>query len=122
MRFWKLLTLLFGMLLLLIVLLANQGVTFRFVYAIPGADKTAHFLLMGSLAFLANMALRGAAIHLGRRTLPLGGSLVALLVTLEEASQHFIPARTLSLGDLLADYAGIMLIGGLALWLQRRTV
>ena len=120
MRIWKIATLLFGALLALIVLLANQGFSFRLVYALPGGDKTAHFLLMGSLAFLANMALRGSMWRYGRLALPLGGSAVAALVTLEEMSQFFIPTRTLSLGDLLADYAGILLLGGLALWLQRR--
>jgi VanZ family protein len=119
MRYWTFLTLVFSAVLALIVALADRGGNlFHFVYAIPGADKTAHFLLMGTLAFLANMALAGRGWWLRRSWLPAGSVLVAILVTVEEASQHFIPTRTLSLLDLLADYAGILLLGGAALWWQ----
>jgi len=47
---------------------------------------------------------------------------IALLATLEEASQAFIAARSCSWGDLTADLLGILLAGlVLAAFLRRRT-
>jgi len=45
-----------------------------------------------------------------------GSLLVAVIVSTEEFSQMYIPSRTFSLLDLVADYAGILLFGRLAYW------
>ena len=92
---------------------------FTAVYHIPHGDKVAHFLLMGTLSFLVNLALHGRTIHLHpSRPMLLGTLAVTLIVLLEELSQIFLPSRTFSLADLTADFLGIFLFGRLAAWLN----
>jgi VanZ family protein len=76
------------------------------VYTYPAGDKIGHFVLFGGLAFLA-------ALGFPRRTelagvgIPVSTLVIAVLVTLEEASQAWFPGRTASIFDLLASYAGL---------------
>ncbi len=79
-------------------------------------DKPSHLLLMGLLAYFANMALRGRRLSLfGARPL-LGSIVVLLLVLAEEASQVLVRGRSADPPDAACDIAGIYLIGWLALW------
>jgi hypothetical protein len=89
---------------------------FSFITGHPGFDKIGHFMLIGSTAFLLNIAfsLRTWRV-LGYRWL-LGGTLVAVAFTLEEISQLWFPSRTFDLLDLASDYAGILCFG----WLAKR--
>ena len=86
----------------------------------PGLDKLCHFLLVGGLALMVNWALGGRQIVLGGGGWGGGTVLVALLATVEEASQAFVPVRTCSWWDLGANYAGILLLGPLGVHLARR--
>jgi VanZ family protein len=93
---------------------------FRAIYRVPGTDKAGHFLVMGLLAFILVSSLTGTRW----REYRLGASaclgLTLLLVSLEEASQLFIPSRTFSWLDLAYSWAGVLVLGGLAAALVRR--
>ena len=83
---------------------------------IPAGDKLGHFLLMGSLSLIVNLLLQMKTISFAGQRILWGSLLVAVIVSTEEFSQMYIPSRTFSLLDLVADYAGILLFGRLAYW------
>jgi VanZ family protein len=74
-----------------------------------GFDKVVHAALFAVLAALAAWAR--AAQHRVRWPAAVGA---ALFGAFTEGQQHFIPSRSMELGDLLADTGGAML--GLALF------
>jgi len=102
---------------------ADHNFAFRLVGHIPYGDKIAHALLYGVMALLLNYALGFhkvrlpthlfkpfSKIHGALANAPYMSSLVVLtFATLEEFSQYFIPSRTFDMGDLLADFAGVVL-------------
>ena len=102
-----------------IIYLADRGLlrpVYKFIGAYPGSDKIGHFVLIGASAGLLNLALGLRTVcWLGRGWL-LGSVLIALFCTLEEISQHWLPARSFDLLDLAGDYAGIFCFG----WLAKR--
>ncbi|MEO0897851.1 MAG: VanZ family protein [Bacteroidota bacterium] len=113
----KRLTILYILLLLLILVLVDTGnhkQIYWLVKKIPFGDKIGHFLLMGTLSFFVNMALNLRSFHLWGRDILLGTSLLFLIFTLEELSQGFLPHRTLSVQDWIANTLGIVLAGMLA--------
>ena len=89
---------------------------------IPYGDKIGHFFVMGLLGLLVNLLLNSRRQSIGKREFLLGSLIIAGIVTAEEFTQIFIPSRTFSPFDLVADYAGIMIFGRLAVWFnpQRR--
>ena len=94
--------------------LANTGQTNLLIdlgNTIPLGDKVGHFLLMGMLAFFANMLLKHRRVQIKATSILLGSLLVGIFVFLEECSQLFIPSRTFSLLDLLSDALGIYTFG-----------
>ena len=95
-----------------IVVLADQGRLPAFItglYNFQYGDKVGHFLLMGGLSLLVNLALPSRS---GRGHI-LAILLVAALVALEEASQAWFGTRHAELADLAASLAGIICLGGL---------
>ena len=86
----------------------------------PFGDKIGHLILIGTLAFLLNYALEGRTIKIGRFKVLLGCSIVAVVMTLEEISQIWIPWRTFDLVDLSANYLGISIAG--LKWLPKKSV
>lgn len=102
---------LFALLIVAIIVAANADVLplpLERLTKFPGGDKTGHFVLFGILSFLLN---KSALILFPQRTparLTLTVSLLlSILIGLEEWSQSLFPARTMSLSDLLASYAGV---------------
>ncbi len=96
----------FAIFILAVVLLADQGRLPGFLYALydfPYGDKLGHFLLMGGLALLANLALGQRSPRL-RLLVTLG---IAALVALEELSQELFLTRHADLLDLAASLCGI---------------
>ncbi len=125
--FLRLLTILFGLGLLGIVALADLGHPWiAMVNQAPMADKFFHFLLIGTLAGLLNLNLlrhnhaNGLSPSAGRRRLLRAALVLALLVTGEEITQLFLPARRFSWADLVANYAGILIAGRWSLRRWRR--
>ena len=121
---YRILVILFAGFLALIVYLANQGRLYDYVPNVndyPGADKICHFLLMGTMALLANLALGGRKVQLASKSPYLGSLIVLILVTLEEFSQLFVSSRSFDLLDLSFDILGIYFLGNLGGELARKT-
>ena len=63
---------------------------------------------------LLNLALGRRTVLFSGRGWLLGSVLIVIFCTLEEISQHWLPARSFDLLDLAGDYAGIFCFGSLA--------
>ena len=92
---------------------ASLPSTFKAMYAFPGGDKLAHVGLTGLLAFALACAVWQWRRR--RRFVLLVAGILLCMMTLEEASQMWIPARTPDVGDLLANMLGISLGAGAVL-------
>lgn len=115
---FKLLAVFFLLFILTVVASADTGIgdhVYSFVFAVPFGDKIGHFLLMGTLSLLVNLALGARTVQFGRYDILLGSLLVAIGITLEELSQIWIVTRSFSLLDLAANYAGIWIFGRIAI-------
>ena len=113
----KWLTVLLGLFIILIIILADTGHLgiLSYINGIPYADKLGHFILYGVLALLVNLTLLRAFPAYDRVRLVVISSLVlALLIGLEEFSQRSFSTRTFSLGDLSASYLGVISFAWLA--------
>jgi VanZ family protein len=93
--------------------------TFAWIGRQPFGDKVAHFVLIGTVAFLLDHALAGRRVTIGRWRVRLALLLVAVVMTMEELSQLWILGRDFELGDLAANYAGIAVAVLAARWLGR---
>ena len=104
-------TMLFSLLIVAIVIGANADAFPRPLERLidfPGADKAGHFILFGILSFLINKsALSMFPNRIPIRLVLTVSLFLAILIGLEEWSQSLFPARTMSLTDLLASYAGV---------------
>ncbi|MGB7876371.1 MAG: VanZ family protein [Anaerolineales bacterium] len=121
MKKWLLLaTVLFSLLIVATVVVANADMFPRWVKRfidVPGVDKAGHFILFGILSFLLNksvLALRPNRIP--ARLILTVSLLLSIVIGFEEWSQSLFPARTMSLADLLASYAGVAAFAILAYW------
>lgn len=114
-KLWTWLAAVFFLLITMIILAADLGLAaqvFAWVAILPGQDVSMHFILIGGLALLVNMATNRRTISLLGRSIQLGSAVILLLVTLEEFSQIWISTRGFSLFDLSADWLGVWLLGG----------
>ncbi len=119
-------TLLFGLFVLAIILLADSGQlpgVLRFLHQIPFGDTVGHFVLFGMLSWLVNhTALRCFPRRSPRWVIAFTCLALACVSGLEEASQVLIPVRQASFLDMLANLAGIAFFGWVAgrhLWRSR---
>lgn len=120
----KWLAVLFSLFLCVIIALADLGFLggpLRALHRIPYGDKIGHFSLVGILAFLVITSLI--------QTLPARDPnwvafstafILAVIFTIEEASQGPIRGRDASWKDLFANYAGIVFFGLIAWHLNRK--
>ncbi len=77
---------------------------------IPNLDKIVHALVFGLLAFLLLKSLHKFSFANGRIILFGVGLVVILLGVMDEWVQSFVPGRTASLMDVLADGVGVALV------------
>lgn len=82
-----------------------------FIGGIRYGDKIGHFLLMGGVAFFANLTFSSTMFR--TKWITRASVIVAILVLLEEVSQIFVRGRTFDLTDLAADFLGILIFGEL---------
>lgn len=82
-----------------------------YVNAYGELDKVIHFLMYGGLALVVNSALVRRSRGVGVRTIATGTIIVLFAATIEEFSNKLVPCRGWSLGDLTANYMGILLLG-----------
>lgn len=78
---------------------------FKSIKLFPNSDKLGHFILFGILTLSINLAFQFKSY----RRVYLGTLIVSIFVLIEEATQYFIPTRTMSIIDLIADGVGITL-------------
>ena len=111
-------------LLSLLIVNANRGTLSKWIsqiHFVPMGDKIAHFFMFGIFALLLNLALglRQLKLDLGNsgwlhHRFLVGSMIVVCLATTEEFSQLFFHLRRFDMVDLVANIAGVILIGGLA--------
>jgi VanZ family protein len=89
------------------------------LHHLPYLDKVGHFTLYGLLALFANLALASSGRWTAVRAIVIGTTVVLAVATLEEYSNRFVAVRDWSLGDLAANYLGILCLGVLPLVLRR---
>ena len=121
----KWLTILFGLFIILIIVLADTGNLgiLKLVNRIPLGDKAGHFTLYGILTLLINLTLFRSVPAQGRRRIAvISGLILALLIGLEEFSQQNFSNRTFSLSDLTASYLGVIFFSWLALRIKSKYV
>ena len=68
---------------------------------------------MGTFSLLVNLVLKARTFQIGKFNYLLGSLIVSAIVLVEEFSQIFIGGRSFDWKDLLFDFAGILLFGGL---------
>ena len=106
-----------------IIVVANrgEGEPFRgFLRSIPCGDKLGHLGLVGTLCFILNLALDRRRASASGNGIMLGSLVLLVLMTLEEASQAFIPCRSFDLFDGLANVVGVFCGEGLLRMLPSR--
>lgn len=96
--------------------LDHHGLLFDAIRNTPQGDKVCHFSFFGMFAFLVHRALGLRTWRILGANVPVGPLGVFVFASVEELSQRFFPARTLDLGDWLADVGGIALFT----WLSQR--
>jgi hypothetical protein len=120
MRLFALASVLFVASVTLTATFAPRSPLLRLVERLPGDDTTAHFLLLGVTAFALTLAFTRPGLQLHWRQLVPAG-LLLLAATADELSQLAIRSRSFALGDLGANYAGIVVFTSLALaWRRAR--
>lgn len=114
----KWLTILFAIVIILIIVLADVGKLgiLGFVNRIPYGDKIGHFILYGILTLLIDPTLLRSLPHRSSKSIVLStGLILAILISLEEYSQQFFANRTFSLLDLAFSYLGVIFFSWVAL-------
>jgi VanZ family protein len=106
------LTLLYGLVIIILLILADIGYLpiARLMRILPYSDKLGHFFLIGLFGLFLNLSLscRKWGFFL------MGSLIIGSLATLEEFSQLYSSHRTFDWGDLAADYLGLFFFGILA--------
>ena len=92
---------------------ADHNFAFSLIGHIPYGDKLMHGLLYGVMALFLNFGLNYKSYKWLGFNMQLGAIIVLVFATLEEISQYWLPSRTFDLGDLLADFVGVVLF---SLW------
>ena len=100
---------LFAFLIGIIVYLADTGnLGFAYwIYDFPHGDKVAHVILLGLVTLPATLGMLRLSSAEPRVIVLRTASVIAVLITLEEISQAFMPRRSLDPYDLAASYVGI---------------
>jgi VanZ family protein len=88
----------------------------QYIHDLPGGDKVLHFLMFGTLALVANLALIANGKRQLARAIVTGCLIAAIVATVEEFTNQFVLSRDWSLGDLTANYLGILCIGVIPFW------
>jgi VanZ family protein len=117
-------TFLFLLFIIVLVIGADAGQfpqPLKYLYDFPGGDKAGHFILFGLLNFLlTRSALSLFPNRTPTRLILVVSLLLSILIGLEEWSQALFPARTMSITDLIASYAGVTLFACLAWYFDNR--
>jgi len=108
------LTLLYATFIFGVVLLADSGrlpSMAQSIHELPHADKVIHFSIFGTLALCLNLTLAAKRRWSLTRAIVTGSILVAAAATLDETTNLLLACRSWSLGDLTANYLGVVCLG-----------
>ena len=97
--------------MVIVIVFADRGKArafFGWINSFPLGDKAGHFFLIGVMALLLNYALAHRTAPINRAHLQLGGLIVAVVITFEVLSQLWLLSRTFDVGDLLANWLGVL--------------
>jgi polysaccharide biosynthesis protein VpsQ len=83
------------------------------INSVPFGDKFGHIILIGTLTYLLNYALADRMLKFGNHKILLGCLVIAVIMTIEECSQIWMPTRTFDSIDLSANYLGLSIAGWL---------
>jgi hypothetical protein len=114
----------YAALFVVMVVAADAGWLPRFaewLHDLPYCDKAVHFVMFGTLALVANLALASRGNRSLGRAIVIGSIFAMIVATAEEYSNRYFMMRDWSLGDLAANYLGVACLGMLPLW-QRQIV
>ena len=89
---------------------AYLGILPNEVRGLPGFDKVMHFLLVGTFGALLDGALAHRAIVRVPYVPRVGPGIALVLAGTEEFLQRLSPRRSSSWSDLIANYAGILVL------------
>ncbi|MBB6429462.1 hypothetical protein [Algisphaera agarilytica] len=113
-------TLLAGVLLIALIAAANFALIPPIQDYIPAGDKLMHFLLMGGLALLANLAWHRHTVSVGAVSFMAGSLVVGVLFSCEEVTQIWLESRTFSWLDLAMNWLGVVAASLVAMRLIQR--
>ena len=119
----KFIALLFFIFLCGIEFMANTGqdiIVNDIKNAIPFGDKVGHFGIYGLLTLFANYAFKFRHFA-GKVMNQYGAVLVIVISTAEEFSQLFLPMRTFSLLDIMANFSGVLVFTLLSMHLGKNS-
>ena len=109
-RILPLITGAFFLMICSVIYQANTGkenLLFELVGAIPYGDKLGHFILFGTLTYLAIIASHYRTLKIMQLNSYVSVAMIVVFVVIEELSQLFIASRTFDLSDLAMDFFGI---------------
>lgn len=92
----------------------------RLANRLPWGDKFGHFVLAGGLAFTLNLILRARKIVKLWVAIYWSDVIIGALAILEEGSQVWFPARSVSFSDLMAGLLGMVLMNRMAAFFIHR--
>jgi len=117
----KWLTILFGLFIVLIIILADQGkLGILRILTSHNLDKVGHFVLYGILTLLLDLTFIRALPNRSPKLVVVSiGLILAVLIGAEEVSQQYFPSRTFDLIDLTCSYLGVLFFSWVALKIKR---
>jgi glycopeptide antibiotics resistance protein len=117
----KWLTILFSLFIILVIVLADMGkLSILNMLTAHNLDKVGHFVLYGILTLLFDLTFLRARRDLDPNLLVFRvGSILALIIGVEEFSQRYFASRHSDIVDLTFSYLGIICFSWLALRIKR---
>ncbi|MCC3406963.1 MAG: VanZ family protein [Microcoleus sp. PH2017_10_PVI_O_A] len=107
-KFWIVACVLYLLIILSIMLVADMGKLTNFPLAHPPYDKLGHFILYGIASFLCHRATGKKMMMVLNYPIPFGPALFTIFTAGEEMLQAILPNRTASIEDFLFSFAGIV--------------
>ena len=120
-KFWIVSSVVYFLIILSIMLIADMGKLVNFSLAHPPYDKLGHFILYGIASFLCHRATGKKMIRLFNYVIPFGPAIFTVFTAAEETLQAILPNRTASIEDFLFSFGGIAVFYGIGeVWDRRK--
>lgn len=109
--------------LTLVIINADMGDAhnlFAFVRDVPGRHHTAHIVLYGTLAVIANVIYRFRTVEIKGRPVLTASVLVFAFAMMEEVLQIWIHTRVFDYMDILTSFIGVVVFSFMAVQIRKR--